>query len=140
HVPGGLRNIDANEDAWSFNERTVHGRNPILRMRAGRRRTAAALASVRANSKRPATILLLYGVVGAQRRTICRRPRRGVLRSTPRRLVHWMVQSGLCKHTRGTRKHRGATRNIRELPQVCHLKPGIPEVFGRPVVKPSFSG
>jgi len=56
-----LGDIDADERI----ERTIHGMTPVLRMRARRgRRPATALAAVRVNSTKPATIKLRHGLSG----------------------------------------------------------------------------
>jgi hypothetical protein len=55
HIEGTLGDIDADERC----ERTIHGKIPVLQMRA---RRTPALAAVRADSKKPTTIKLCGGL------------------------------------------------------------------------------
>jgi hypothetical protein len=88
-IPGGLGDVNADKGLRRGNHRIIHGRGPVLWIRAGRPRRTTALASVRANSIRPTTIQLANGVrKGTQTSTICRRSRPRPLRCDPCRLIH----------------------------------------------------
>ena len=87
-IPGGLGDVNADKGLRRGNHRIIHGRGPVLWIRAGRPRRTTALASVRANSIRPTTIPVAERrPKGAQTSTICRRSRPRPLRAS-RRLGH----------------------------------------------------